>query len=324
MVSDLVQLGRELGSDPMLVQGAGGNISVKDGDRLTVKASGVWLRECEKPSSFVTLDLGRARTLAGDGVEDLREALEQPGTARPSIETAFHALLPDRVVIHVHSIHTLAHAVRVDGESRIASKLHGISWSWVRYARPGLPLAQEMLRSNSASSRVYVLQNHGLIVTGDSVAEARERLYDVEQRLAVTPRPVASTDSAGFNPPPRSWRAPHHRLTHLLATDPAALKILQRGALYPDQVVFLGARPTLGLPGEGTGPQPPYVVIPDRQVFVNASKGPIVDEMLLGHALLLQRIDSLELRTLSAGETGALVGWEAETYRQGLSRHVAA
>jgi len=324
MASALIDLGLELGGDPMLVQGAGGNISEKDGAQLTVKASGVWLRECDRANAFCTLDLHRARALAEEGVEDLRAALSQPSPARPSIEAAFHALLPDRVVVHVHSIHTIVHAVHANGEARVTPLLEGLPWCWVPYARPGLPLAVRLRAVATPGSQVFVLQNHGLIVTGNSVAEARAMLLEVERRLSVKPREGSGAPRREVPQLPKGWRLPRHESIHFLATDPLARAILQRGALYPDQVVFLGTRATEGVPPEDTTPQPPYALIPGQHVLVDASKGAIVDEMLLGHTLLIQRLTTPDLLTLSDLETTALIGWEAETYRQGLSKGRAA
>ncbi len=320
----LTAFGLELGENPMLVQGAGGNISEKDGAHLTVKASGVWLRDCEKPNAFVTLSLDRAQALATDGVEDLRAALAEPSPARPSIEAAFHALLPDRVIAHVHSIHALVHAVQPDGEARVSSLLQGLPWCWIPYARPGLPLARALVSAASPGNRIFVLQNHGLIVTGDSIVETRALLLEVEKRLAVPPRAGATTPPRGVPSAPPGWRLPQHPAIHVLATDPLAREILQRGALYPDQVVFLGARAVEGVPEVGFSPLPPYAIVPGLAVFVEGTKGPIVDEMLLGHALLLERLTSPDLRTLTDVDTRALLGWEAETYRQGLSKNQVA
>jgi rhamnose utilization protein RhaD (predicted bifunctional aldolase and dehydrogenase) len=87
----------------------------------------------------------------------------------PSIETVMHAILPHRVVLHVHSVNTLASAVRWDAPERLKSQLRGLSRQWVPYARSGLPLAREIERALGRSSAfdILVLGNHGLVVCGD-------------------------------------------------------------------------------------------------------------------------------------------------------------
>ncbi len=48
----------QIGADPLLVQGPGGNVSWKDGDVLWVKASGAWLAHAAgKDEIFIPVDL---------------------------------------------------------------------------------------------------------------------------------------------------------------------------------------------------------------------------------------------------------------------------
>ena len=50
-----------IGQEPLLVQGAGGNVSWKDGGTLWIKASGAWLADAEKDDIFVPADLDTLR-----------------------------------------------------------------------------------------------------------------------------------------------------------------------------------------------------------------------------------------------------------------------
>ena len=93
-----------IGSNPMLVQGAGGNISWKDGDTLWVKASGMWMVDAEKKDIFVPVDLKKikkeiAKTNYSVDIQTL--ALSE---LRPSIETILHGLMPHKIVLHVHAV----------------------------------------------------------------------------------------------------------------------------------------------------------------------------------------------------------------------------
>ena len=49
----LRQLSARIGADPLLVQGAGGNTSVKEGGVLWIKASGKWLSGAARGHMFV-------------------------------------------------------------------------------------------------------------------------------------------------------------------------------------------------------------------------------------------------------------------------------
>ena len=50
-----------LGKDSLLIQGAGGNISWKDGNKLWIKASGTWLADANIMDIFVPVDLSHLR-----------------------------------------------------------------------------------------------------------------------------------------------------------------------------------------------------------------------------------------------------------------------
>src|SRR5256885_4911447 len=63
---------------------------------------------------------------------------------RPSIETAMHAVLRHRVVIHVHSINAIAWAIRVDGPGQLRERLAGLHWQWIPYTASGIPLARQI------------------------------------------------------------------------------------------------------------------------------------------------------------------------------------
>ena len=56
---------KELGLDRTMVQAAGGNTSIKDGDTMWIKASGKWL-----------LDTGSSETMAAVSISKIKDALK--------------------------------------------------------------------------------------------------------------------------------------------------------------------------------------------------------------------------------------------------------
>src|SRR5258707_11812045 len=112
---EIIRLSVELGRNPLLVQGPGGNISIKRDGVLWVKASGTWLADAGTRNLFVPVDLQLLRRAIAEQAEDpVRPARLDGGPTglKPSIETTLHALLPHPVVVHVHSVATLALAIR--------------------------------------------------------------------------------------------------------------------------------------------------------------------------------------------------------------------
>jgi len=201
---ELAALSARIGRDPLLTQASSGNTSIKIGGTLWIKGSGKWLaRALDDDATFVGVPLGSAfERIAGS-----------------SVETATHAVVPQKVVIHVHSVNAISWAVRADAPQRLAERLAGIDWQWIPYVASGLPLARlvEAAIAERPELRVFILANHGLIVSGNDCADAESRLEEVERRVAA--------DVRGSGP----------------CDDPVSRRILEGGILYPCQAMFLGA-----------------------------------------------------------------------------------
>ena len=169
----LLRYSAVIGADPALVQAAGGNVSLKRGGVLWVKASGTWLANALRQNIMVPVDLpallAAVQRRDAAAVENAAAFVVQSEDAtglRPSIETTLHAMLPHPVVVHVHCVETIAWAVRQDAEAAIAPLLAGLRWAFVPYVRPGAPLTFAMLRVLQPDTDVLVLGNHGLVVGG--------------------------------------------------------------------------------------------------------------------------------------------------------------
>jgi ribulose-5-phosphate 4-epimerase/fuculose-1-phosphate aldolase len=169
-MDELRALGEALGG-PEWVQGPGGNVSVKVGDVLAVKASGKRLRDLGQPGSHAEVPLALARAaLAGDAEAD-RETFAR--TPRPSLETYFHAL-GGRVVAHTHSIGAMLVAC-----SR-APRPEGLLS--VPYERPGRMLGVRVAEALAgARTGAVLMESHGLVVYADSVEEAVSRSRELDR-----------------------------------------------------------------------------------------------------------------------------------------------
>src|SRR5262245_2357747 len=189
ILNDLRRMSARVGRNILLVQGAGGNSSIKHGDVLWVKASGTWLADAEDKEIFVPVSLSGARAALAAGNERIPLASGHPeGPLRASIETSLHALMSHRVVLHVHSVNTIAWSVRSDAGEELISRLRGLAWRRLDYHHPGLPLAQAVSESLAQGpADVLILGNHGLVVGAATCEAAGELVTEVERRLALEP-----------------------------------------------------------------------------------------------------------------------------------------
>jgi len=242
-LASLRDLSARVGSDPLLVQASNGNTSIKLDEILWIKASGKWLAHAIQEEMVVPLELAKVQESTRTGAE-IASRYAQKDELRPCIETAMHALLRHRVVIHVHSINALAWAIRVDGPDQLRERLAGLQWQWIPYAASGIPLAQQIEKAvaTAPETDVLILGNHGLVVCGQDCHTAEKLLREVERRLAIVPRRFPKPDAtvlaliARFS----KWQFPDVDSLHALGTDAVSRKILKGGILYPCQAIFLG------------------------------------------------------------------------------------
>ncbi|HXJ37650.1 MAG TPA: class II aldolase/adducin family protein, partial [Bryobacteraceae bacterium] len=246
-IDSLLAVSGRVGADPMLVQAATGNTSIKLDDVLWIKASGKWLAHAGQDEILVPVSLPETlRRISNNTDPAGQSAIVAGKPLGTSVETAMHAVIPLRVVLHVHSVNTITWAVRKDGEAQLAARLKGLQWKWIPYMPSGLRLAgaiAEALAANPAT-RVFVLANHGLVVCGESCVDAEDLLRDVERRVAIEPRQVPEPNWAELESIAGriGWRVPVNPAVHTLGIDPQSLRILRGGVLYPCQAIFLAAK----------------------------------------------------------------------------------
>lgn len=335
MRPEVEQLCAHWGRDPLLVQGAGGNVSWKEGDALWVKASGTWLAQAQSRDIFVPVDLPHLRAqLSSDPGALSPVVLGDVAALRPSIETSLHALMPHKVVAHLHAVEAHAHLIAPNAPdvflSRIGAKCR---WSWVPYRKPGSDLASAVSEALAAApgTDVLLLQCHGIVVGADTPEALAARVsdlvsclrYDVQQAQAQKPVLLAEV----------AYRPCDHDVLHELAQQPERLAQLpSRWAICPDHVVFLGASPvvlpSLDALNELTTSlniqtDPPVVVfVRGEGCYVRKSLSAAGLAQLGFYADVLSRLPrDVQPICLDEAQIADLLNWDAEKHRQAMNRH---
>ncbi|MDB5522389.1 MAG: N-acylmannosamine 1-dehydrogenase [Rhizobium sp.] len=332
----LLDLSARVGADPLLVQGAGGNTSIKEAGTLWIKASGLWLAHARQRDVMVPVDLDPLLEALGrddpacEKAQQFVIADKNPAGLRPSIETTVHALMPQKIVVHVHCVETIAVAVQANAEAVAAGRLEGIAHAYVPYARPGLPLAREISKRLGDGVAVLILGNHGLVVAGETVAEAEALLNTVCARMRAAPRQAQAPDKAALLRLAMNsdYALPDIEAVHAAATDLESVKIGAGGSLYPDHVIFLGRGLTIAAPndtaadiGTSHADPPPIIVFPGKGVLVRKDINAGALAMARCFADVAARVPAgARLHYLSDAEKAELLGWDAEKYRQELNR----
>jgi rhamnose utilization protein RhaD (predicted bifunctional aldolase and dehydrogenase) len=286
------------------------------------------MADAQQNEILIPLDLEEAHQCLQ---RDLDPADRNPGA---SLETAMHAILPHPVVLHVHCVNTIAWAVRSDAGAQLEHRLEGLRWHWVPYVESGLPLAHAVRNSLRAvdanmDADIFVLGNHGLVITAESCQAAERLLSEVGRRLAISPRQAHPADytvlaeaSAGTQ-----WDLPDDDAVHALATDATSRAILAGGLLYPCQAIFSNSStPALfrSIPWADSPDQwasryrnRPLLLIEGRGVLISRSMTSAECAMISGLAQVVQRIPaSAPIRYLTEAEIANSSSAVAYRYRE--------
>ena len=323
-----------IGSDPLLVQGAGGNASWKEDGVLWIKASGTWLKDALDQDIFVPVDLTALQSsLRQDDFAHTPKVIGE-STLRPSIETLLHGLMPHTVVLHAHAIEVLSAMVRSDPAPALEQHLadYDYRWATVSYQKPGADLAKEVALAirRDPSLDVILMANHGVVIGGSSAEDVDEKLHALGAALASIPlEPVNNGSVATPAAPETGYVRVDDEGINQLAVDPRLFERLEQDwALYPDHVVFLGAQPCViedrhsGTVSFLAGDSAPEIVFCKNvgvfsQGELNAAKRA---QLRCYYDVLARQSPGQELAALSQQAVASLLNWDAETYRQSIAK----
>ena len=331
-IDSLREVSARIGGEPLLVQAATGNTSIKLGGVLWIKASGKWLADAKQDEILIPVNLAETLALINRNADPAGQSVVMGGKPlRASIETAMHSVLPHRVVLHVHSVNTIAWAVREDGQAELASRLEGIDWQWIPDVPSGLPLARaiEAAIARAPHAQVLVLSNHGLVVCAEDCGSAEELLREVEWRVAIDPRcaPEAKWSVLDRISEGSSWQVPRSMELHALGTDGVSRRIVCDGILYPCQAIFLTPQARSLRPAETEdhlsenldGIDEPFVMIEDAGVLVRKELNPVQSATLAALVQVLQRIpESAPLQYLQKKRVLDLLCADVYRYREAV------
>jgi rhamnose utilization protein RhaD (predicted bifunctional aldolase and dehydrogenase)/NAD(P)-dependent dehydrogenase (short-subunit alcohol dehydrogenase family) len=201
-MKQLVELSHHFGAFTEFVIAGGGNTSIKTADRLFVKGSGTALATIDA-KGFVEMErepLARLldQNLGSDPNEretTFKEAIlaarvHPEKGQRPSVECVLHNMLPRRFVVHTHSTAINTITCCQEGE-RIARELLGDGILWIPYVNPGFTLAKYLAGSLADYVRrtgrdcppAVLMQNHGLIVCGETPEEILDHTGWLVERI---------------------------------------------------------------------------------------------------------------------------------------------
>jgi rhamnose utilization protein RhaD (predicted bifunctional aldolase and dehydrogenase) len=313
-----------IGLNPMLVQGAGGNISWKDGDTLWVKASGMWMVDAEKKDIFVPVDLKNIREEIAKHNYSVDIQTLTLSELRPSIETILHGLMPHRVVLHVHAVEILPYLVTQNYSELLNSILEDTyNSAYVDYKKPGSDLAQAIseIFLRSPDMQILFLQNHGIVIGGDDVDEISRILDGLIDKMSKYSNNIINPCNAiSLTSPLDGYLlVSDNDINNLVLDENYFTHVRKNWALYPDHVVFLGENAFCYDSVEefsSSNARPDLLFIKGVGVYTlpkfSCAK---LDQLRCYYDVIVRLNINHKIRTLNNKEINELLNWDLEKYR---------
>ena len=252
MKIELSKFCSEIGKNPLMVQGAGGNASYKSESNIWIKASGTKLKDAKKKEIFIQLNLGSLNTNDVNAILKYCNQASLNNDPKPSIELPLHILMKQKIVIHLHEVEALSYLVKSDGIERLKKIFRQKNnFGFINYFTPGAPLAigiSKLINANKDIDVIFMM-NHGIIIAGNSIEDINTKLEYILSSIRVTK--LLKTN----NNPEHSkydldqlqlygYKQIDTKILNELATNSFLYSCVKSNwSLYPDHVVFLGANP---------------------------------------------------------------------------------
>lgn len=193
-MDNFIKISQQLGKNILYVQGAGGNTSIKINDKLYIKASGEKLKNMTKTNGFVCCTyqplanyfIGKKKISKLDEYQFLElvddSLIKEKSFGKPSMEVGFHAVIPSKYVLHLHSMYTNMFTCMKYGSQIIKKLFKDVPNSIIEYKNPGYELAYVLSKEKSLPSLIF-LKNHGIIVHGDNLQTCVSLIEEVHHLI---------------------------------------------------------------------------------------------------------------------------------------------
>ena len=351
-IKNFVKISKYAGERFDLVQASGGNSSVKlkNGEML-IKSSGFLLSEVNENSGYSQIDIKKiVNILKNKDIKNeydkikreifTKKLVEQATLDlrnRPSIETLLHSIL-FKYTLHTHPVVVNMIVIQKDWKETLLSIFTNEDIALVAYNTPGIDLALELnkvISSFKKIPKIIFLQNHGLIITSNSISDVKRLteivINKIEKYLKIDMSRYKLTNKISnlINAAQKN-----NNITYLSEDRYLNEQLLQNKKLFlqtpfcPDVQVFCGTRPILlknlldiDLVKKYRKKyfEFPKVIIFNEHIFFNApnvKKAKEMEEVMKFHIMVLKKNLKTKKNFLNFYELRYLNGWEAEKFRK--------
>lgn len=347
-LEEIKKISSVIGKFPDLVQGGGGNMSIKiNKSEMIIKASGLTLKEANINNGFVMvnfsnvknyydlLNLNRKINFETDSLKLVLANTKNIHNLnlRPSMETGFHSFLK-KYVIHTHSVYANILNCSNEGEIFLPKIFNNNIESilFVPYVTPGFYLTlavkqkvEDFKNKFGLIPEIIFLQNHGLIVTShnlDTCLKLQEFIdSSIKKYFKIKdnyPRPKIISSKGLFH-------SDTNYLKQFFKKHRNQKKYFNR-KLFPDQVVYLGKNLSYITDTSLNLKNKINLNLETGNVIYSASRSEsqAIEETLLAYAFIIENLDMLKLvpRSISSKSASYLSNMDSEKHRREIIRTV--
>jgi len=173
-IQDFVQLSNSIGQKVENCQAAGGNISIKVGDKMVIKSSGFLMKDVSYEEGHTTVEYNYINEVCTeDGYNKLLRSDHFYTERRPSMEVGFHSILK-KYVAHSHPVYLTAILSHKASEKIIKDLYSDFNYIYIPYSLPGYELFAS-IRKAGGTYDIYFLENHGVIINSETLVGLEEK-----------------------------------------------------------------------------------------------------------------------------------------------------
>jgi HAD superfamily hydrolase (TIGR01549 family) len=309
-----------------LVQAGGGNSSIKIGNWMFIKSSGVNMTQISTTDGYVIIDNKKLRNdIAVSSTKDVT-SYNVIGKKRGSIETFMHSILK-KYTVHLHPIQV--NRILVSKNAETISKLLFPDALIIEYLTPGIKVCEEINKKYNNQELIFLI-NHGIIITCDSCEKVYDTLecvinkfesyQNINYEKFKYTNVLSNYINNEFNLDNVSYLCQNDMIINYLKYN---IDLFKEKITFPDALIYCGIKPLFMQKTKVIDTfyheynELPKIIIVNDSVYINSNslnKCKEIEDVLLSNLMILD--SNYEKKYLPTEEICFLNNWDAEKYRK--------
>ena len=233
------------------------------------------------------------------------------GSIKPSMETGLHAIMHGKYVLHFHHLRTLAlMCFEEDYREKLSSIFFGYDIHFAPFIAPGLNITKYILENKIENIEIVFLENHGVIVSSNSLERIEEILNIFRSELPLKHKRLEITKV--------NLQTSFFSINKNIFN---RLKMLGSELLYPDQAIFLNLEINIFSDLDDLIKSDSDVALTEDLKLYFKSDLPLTTiEMLEAHCILLMHSNDEYIRSISQTEMNEFINLDEEKFRVSIKK----